>query len=303
MKNSLIKKLIAVSLAFATLIFAGCSKDEPVNEEKSSENISQNVEKKENHQVTEKIVVPHPLRYFASASNSLVWVGNIETDWISTLKEHDINFVEEIYVTEDGCGHIITANASENYDAIVDTYAVYEDGETIYIELVNQSATLENYEVCEINGDTTGKEIVLDYGYSTVIWNFEYRTPNFLFSSEIDLGYSSVLNENYEIIIDNIYTGYQTKVDCSKNESAKNFFHENGKPVMLSGVDFDNYYYDEFTAEDIDGDGDCELIIKSDVCYPDFDNCIGSIVTTIDYNKEIHGFVIVDTKFVEAKKR
>ena len=47
MKISLLKKLIAVSLAFATLMFAGCSKDEPVNEENPSENISQNVDESE----------------------------------------------------------------------------------------------------------------------------------------------------------------------------------------------------------------------------------------------------------------
>lgn len=292
MKKSALKKIIAVLLALATLMLAGCQNKEPVNEKPIQNGSDATVE---------KIDVPHPLRYFASASNSLVWVGNIETDWKSTLKEHGIDFVEEIYKTEDGRGHIITANASENYDAIVDTYAVYEDGETIYIELVNQSAALENYEVCEINGDTTGKEIVLDYSYSTVIWNFEYRTPNFLFSSEIDLGYSSILNENYEIIIDNLYTGYQIEYDCSKNEFAKELFDENGKPLMLSGIDFDNYYYDDIILEDVDGDGDCELIIKRDVCFPDIDNCIGSISTTIDYNKDVYGFVVVDTEFVEPE--
>ncbi len=44
MKNSLFKKIIAVSLAFATLMFAGCQKDEPVNNDNPSENISQNVD-------------------------------------------------------------------------------------------------------------------------------------------------------------------------------------------------------------------------------------------------------------------
>ncbi len=302
MKNSLFKKLIAVLLALATLMFAGCQKDKPVNQENPSENILQNVVKEESNMATEKIEVPHPLRYFASASNSLVWVGNIETDWISTLKEHDINFVEEIYETKDGCGHIITANASENYEAIVDTYAVYEDGETIYIEMVCEGAILDKFEVCEINGDTIGEEIILHYGYTTEVWNFEYRTPNLLISSKIDLGYASILNENYEIIIDNIYTGYQIKYDCSKNEFAKEFFDENGKPLMLSGIDFDNYYYDEIILEDVDGDGDCELIIKGDVYFPYNDECIGLTVTTIDYNKDIQGFVVVDTEFVEPTK-
>ena len=41
MKNSLFKKIIAVLLALATLMLAGCSKDEPVNNDNPSENISQ----------------------------------------------------------------------------------------------------------------------------------------------------------------------------------------------------------------------------------------------------------------------
>ena len=43
MKKSAFKKIIAVSLAFATLMFVGCSKDEPVNnDENPSESILQN---------------------------------------------------------------------------------------------------------------------------------------------------------------------------------------------------------------------------------------------------------------------
>ena len=287
MKKTVFKKTIAVLLTLITLLLAGCQNQEPAQDESGT--------------TVEKIEVVHPLRYFMSSSNSLVWVGNIDVDWKSTLKERGIDFVKEIYETKDGCGHIITANASENYADIVDTYAVYEDDETIYIELIYESAILEKYEVCEINGDAVGEEIVLDYGYTTEVWNFEYRTPNFLFSSEIDLGYSSILNKNYEIVIDNIYTGYQIKVDYSQNENAGDFFDENGKPLDLCGIDFDNYCYDEITVEDIDGDGDGELICKNSVYFPSNDDCIGYTVTTIDYNKDIKGFVVVDTEFVESE--
>ena len=67
------------------------------------------------------------------------------------------------------------------------------------------------------------------------------------------------------------------------------------------GIDFDNYCYDEITVEDIDGDGDGELICKNSVYFPSNDDCIGYTVTTIDYNKDIKGFVVVDTEFVESE--
>lgn len=44
MKKSLFKKIIAILLALATLILAGCQNNESVNEDNSSENISQNDE-------------------------------------------------------------------------------------------------------------------------------------------------------------------------------------------------------------------------------------------------------------------
>ena len=53
MKKSLFKKIIAVLLAFATLMFAGCQKDEPVNEENPSESISQNVDEETTSQEVE----------------------------------------------------------------------------------------------------------------------------------------------------------------------------------------------------------------------------------------------------------
>ncbi len=60
MQNSLLKKLIAVLLAFATLMFAGCQKDEPVNNDNPSENISQDADEKvssedESQNVNEKV--------------------------------------------------------------------------------------------------------------------------------------------------------------------------------------------------------------------------------------------------------
>ncbi len=54
MKKSLFKKIIAVSLAFVTLMFAGCQKDEPVNnDENPSESISQNVDEETTSQEVE----------------------------------------------------------------------------------------------------------------------------------------------------------------------------------------------------------------------------------------------------------
>ena len=298
MEKSAFKKIIAVLLALATLMLAGCQNKEPVNEKpiQNGPNVT-----------VEKLDVPHPLSV-GYTYNGLAYIEGTEANWKSALKENGIEFVEEIYTSEDGRGHIITANESEYHEDMVDTYAVYADYDSIYVETVCEDAIIEKIEVCEINGDTTGEEIVLSFDFmgnggagshTTEVWNFEYRTPNFLFSTSCDLGYASILNDNYEIIIDNIYTGYQTKVDCSKNELVDNFFDENGKPLDLRGASFDRAY--ETIVKDVDGDGDCELICKEYThfsCHADY---IGSTVTTIDYNKDMYGFVVVDAEFVEPE--
>ena len=55
MKKTLLKKLLAVSLALATLTFAGCQKEEPVNsDENPSENISQNFDENTSQEVDEE---------------------------------------------------------------------------------------------------------------------------------------------------------------------------------------------------------------------------------------------------------
>ncbi|MBQ8765221.1 MAG: hypothetical protein IJZ16_00275 [Clostridia bacterium] len=51
MKKSLFKKILAISLAFATLTFAGCQNNEPVVDDNPSENISQNVDEETSQEV------------------------------------------------------------------------------------------------------------------------------------------------------------------------------------------------------------------------------------------------------------
>ncbi len=298
MEKSAFKKIIVVLLALATLMLAGCQNQKLVNEDPVQD---------EPDTTIEKIDVPHPLSSVCFA-DGLGYIEGTDADWKGALKENGIEFVEEIYTSENGCGHIITANESEYFENMVDTYAVYADYDSIYVETICEDAILEKYEVCEINGDTTGKEIVLSFDFmgnggagahTTEVWNFEYRTPNFLFSSSCDFGYASIRSDNYEVIIDNIHTGYQTRVDCSKNELVDTLYDENGNPTSLYGANFDRAY--ETTTKDVDGDGDCELICKEYThfsCHADY---IGSTVTTIDYNKNISGFVVVDTKFVEPE--
>ena len=99
------------------------------------------------------------------------------------------------------------------------------------------------------------------------------------------------------MVIDNVYTGYQTRVNIKENYEAEFFFDENGNPNGGGGADFDGVY--ETVLEDIDNDGNYELICKSYSFLGSHANYVGSTVTTIDYNTDVIGFVIVDTEFVE----
>ena len=268
-------------LTFAVLMLSGCQKEE-------------------------KIDVIHPLDCQIDYDNfeSVEKTG----DWKSALKEEEIDLVEEIYTSEDGDIHVITANADNYATGKVDTYVVYENSDYVHINAMCIGALVEAYEDCEINGDTDCKELVISFDFmgnggagvhETQVWTFENGYPHLVFSSDCDFGYASVLNDNYEIIIDNIYTGDQTRVRYNKDKLTEDFFDENGNPLNPMHAYFDRAY--KTVVKDVDNDGDFELVCNSYTHFTSHADYIGDTVTTIDYNKDLRAFVVVGSEFVEPE--
>ncbi len=293
MKKGLWTKITAVALSLALFTLAGCSKEEP--------------EKEPEIQEPEKIEVVHPL--YSTAYCETYYVEN-ESSWEIAMKKEGFTGLEVIYQSPDGNGYVVTADCEEAREEMVNTFVIYASDNSVHIEKASEYSVLEKYEVCEIDGNPETEEIMLCFDYmgnggagnhETQIWNFEYYTPMSLFSTSCDLGYASILNDGYEVVIDNIYTGYQTIINIKDNYESGYMFDENGKPEGVRGADFDGVY--ETVLKDVDNDGDDELICKSYTFVGSHANGIGDVVTTIDYNKDLMAFTVVDSDFAEYDKQ
>ena len=202
-----------------------CSKEAPVQESEKLE--------------TEKIEVVHPLQSIQYGES---YYFENESGWEYELSKLGYTGIETLHQskTEDGYGFIATADCEEGHEEMVSTFVIFETPESINIETASEYSFLEKYEVCEIDGNSDTEEIMLCFDYmgnggagrhETQVWNFDYGMPMFMFSSDCDFGYASALNDGYEVVIDNVYTGYQTRIDCKDNYETDFIFDENGNEV------------------------------------------------------------------------
>lgn len=288
MKKHLWTKITAMVLSLALFSLAGCSKEEPVQEPENQE--------------PEKIEVVHPLN--VTYNSQFIRMDDV-SGWEEGVERLGFSDAELVYQTTDGKGYIVSVDANAPNDMEVNMYAFYEDVDAVYVDTVFEGACFDKYEVCEIDGDSTHEEIAIHFGYigsggvsAVQVWNFNYDMPNMLFTTACDFGYFSIPYEGYEIIIDNIYTGYQTKFNCKNNPAAEYIFDENGKIISYEGATFGSEY--ETVIKDIDKDGMDEIICKERVSVAFRANYIGSIMTTIDYDTDVQGFVVVETAFIES---
>lgn len=292
MKKGLWTKITAVALSVALLSLTGCNNEEPGKEAEIQE--------------PEKIEVIHPLH--SSIYGDPHYSNNVK-GWENEMKNLGYTGIEIVHQTKDGTGFVVTTECEDAYEQMVNTYVIYETEGSVYINKASEYSILEKYEVCEIDGNPETEEIMLCFDYmgnggagnhETQVWQFDNSMPWGMFSSDCDLGYASTLNDGYEVVIDNIYTEYQTRINIKDNYESEYLFDENGKPDTAWGAQFDGVY--ETVLEDVDNDGDDELVCKSYSSVGSHANSLGDAVTTIDYNKDLMAFVVVDADFVEYDK-
>ena len=290
MKKGLWTKITAVALSLVVFTMAGCSKEEP--------------EKEPEIQEPERVEVLHPLQSSYYGESECVY--DVDS-WEEAMESLDIKDAEIACKTTDGKGYVLVEK-DENPDFdLVNVYIAYEAENSVYIEKVAEGATLEKSELCEVDGNTETEELAIHIGYvsssgacDTQIWNFEYEMPHFLFSSMNDFGYASVLNDGYEIVFDNAYTNYQARIEYKDNDETLDLFNEQGEPKNLDGAEIDPTF--KTTIEDIDDDGDCEIVCEQIAWIGYHANSICSVKTTVDYNEDLMAFVIEDSEVTKITK-
>ena len=288
MKKGLWTKITAVALSLALFLLTGCNKEKQVNEPEFQE--------------SEKIEVRHPL--VMPEENQMIRMDDV-SGWKEGVERLGFADAELIYQTKDGKGYVVSVDVDAPNDREVNMYAFYEDTDAVYVDTVFEYACFDKYEICEIDGDSEFEEIAIYFGFigsgavsEVQVWTFKYDMPARIFTTASDFGYYSIPKDGYEIVIDNIYTGYQTIFDCKDNRASEYIFDEKGKIKSYEGADF--RYEHGTTIKDIDSDGLSEIVCKERVCISFNANYIGSTVTTIDYDTNMQNFVVVEAEFVES---
>ncbi len=282
MKNSLFKKLIAVSLAFATLMFAGCQKDEPVNNESPSENISQEVDE---NGLSNKLPV----------MDNTIDLSTIDLNAeFNIYKDYEISvpyptalgtvYVVREFLTEKTLTYLfITTQDDIKYEMISD-YGLGSTIYTIFTENVDSEFGEEILIAIDV-GSTFGRGLWMTGVYKITENGFERIEMD-------ESGYSFTTEKPFKFVITNKYTDLKETVDADK-QSYK--FEEDGTPTTDS-TEYISLGAWDIRPEDVDNDGDFEVVVKEwcDISKETTDKNIDT-TTTYEYDKENNKFVVIDT--------
>lgn len=285
MKKSAFKKIIAVSLAFATLMFAGCQKDELVNEENPSESISQ---QGETDDLSDKLPVMD--NTIDLRTKELNMEFNIFEDYeISVPYPTALGtvYVVREFLTEKTLTYLFVATQDDvKYEMVTD---------------MGQKSTTYTIHTENVD-DEPGEEILLaidagsTFGRGLWIAGVYKITEKGIESIEMDeSGYNVTAEKPFKFIITNEYTDLQKTVDAD-NQSY--LFEDDGTPAPYATEHCSLGVWD-IHPEDVDEDGDYEIVIRewSDISKEVADKNV-DMETVYEYDREKNKFVVTETSLM-----
>ena len=337
MKKTLLKKLLAVSLALATLTFAGCQKEEPVNsDENPSENISQNdvvnqeetsqevestdkdekestkqeesskkpVEDKTDKQDTSETKKP-------ATNNKIIDLKSVELSKYGITSNHEISkpystSLGNVYLVRDYC---------EEYSS--KTYLFVTTKEKVLVidtgmDYLPSAIKLDNsYEIgfADLDGEK-GEEIVLNMGnggnggaggHDSYIYKiFESRIAEMEQPAEPDEmnGFSFRFKAPFKMVVTHECNNEEFVIEMKGNEEHEGFFDKNGTPERAEpGAMLDSYFIFEPVKL---SDGSYGVRRVQYTWIASHANCAGWAETIIRYNINSKQFEVVAASFYDV---
>lgn len=200
--------------------------------------------------------------------------------------------------TEDELYHYSRLVIKEEPQAI--TYNLSESGMGSYADLLY---------ICDLDGDHADEIIVqrtvgMTGGagqYVSQIFKVERDQIIEIFNSSsanmFNTGFSSKMKDNYELVLINQYTNYETTVDISDKEYLGIFYTEEGKLIKEIGIWVDSFY--SFSPIDVDKDGVFEIKVCQYVSLNGHSDGIGTAVSVLKYNSDTQEFEVIENEFIE----
>ena len=168
-------------------------------------------------------------------------------------------------------------------------------------------------EVQDFDGDGY-KEILLQessgmtggFGqYVSRVFKYVNGEIKMIFSSYVkdgeyfDTGFSCVVLENYNLRINNRFTGYSEIFNYRNVKSS--WYKENEHTDYSSQLLVDSFY--DFEAYDVDGDGVYEIVGYQYTSIAGHTDYVGSAKTTLKYDKEKGDFIVSAAEFIRCESK
>lgn len=249
MKKTLFKKVLAVLLALATLIFAGCQKDEPVNDDNPSENISQS---DENQVAVDDIMgmeESHP-----TVMKETIDLHSVDLSKYGLTNDYEVSIP---YPMSLGCAYVVRDYGKEEEQTYL--FVTTKDNVMYFNTEFPSSGRLpltgeysyETYSLktADLDGEK-GEEIVLlantgGNGGAGVYCNGIYKIDN---GKIVEMKISDekpfevTLEAPYTVVFKNEKLDYEEKIVCEWDSEA--LFDDAGNPDMSS------MYFEEYGSYD-----------------------------------------------------
>lgn len=291
MKKSAFKKIIAVLLALATLVLAGCQNNEPVNEDNPSEQTSQNMQ--EDKLSIEQLPV---------MDNTI--------DLMSIKLSNDTNLTEKyeisvpyptalgtVYLVRE---HLIEKSLTHLFVATQDNYMYELLPDIGFFSILEYG--IEAYELYTANVDNEpGEEILLMTNTggnggrgSWELGVYKITDKGIEEMSFAEDGYKVTAEKPFKYVITNKFTDLNETVEADKDYAYD--FEEDGTPV--EGVN--EYFYSMpwyIRPKDFDNDGINEIVIREwSSISKETNNETVDYETVYKYDSEKEEFVVSKTE-------
>ncbi len=178
------------------------------------------------------------------------------------------------------------------------TYNLSESGIGSYADLLY---------VCDVDGDNADEIIIqrtvgMTGGagqYISQIFKVEKNQIIEIFNSasanKFNTGYSSKMEDNYELVVVNQYTNYEKTVDISDKKYLGGFYTEEGKLIKEIGILVDSFY--SFSPIDVDKDGVFEIKTYQYVSLNGHSDGIGTAASVLKFRSDTQEFEVIETEF------
>ncbi len=230
-------------------------------------------------------------------------------NWKSFLFKETVFNKEDTEISEPysaSFGNLYVISRKTEKTPLWEIYFAVENGSDIMLNQVTRGE-LADIKICNVDGKAGDEIIFVAFnggcggagGYDTYVFNVDKGSLNRIFyasrATSRESGFESKLIAPFSIEITNKYTGYRYVESLEEGHWIRNYFDANGDPTFEGGAELDNI--SQIITDDVDGEGDYELICKQYTYFGSTAGFIGYSISTWNYDEALGEFIVIDAEY------